>query len=201
MPPKTPYEIVGGVNRKEGWAIDIAWKINEPLVNKLISRFLGQTPFNQDLAADALEILVKTKDHLPSLDHIRRFLNQVTINICRDQRKKMNTRENHEGSLIYHFRSMENDDIEIAEATAHQQMLIRLKIAQIPGKSGQVFYLQHIEKLSEPEIAQRLGISQKTVMNHLSAANKFLRIDRQDTRRRYAYPLIILLLIYLYESF
>ena len=200
MTPKTPHEIVGGVNRKEGWAIEMAWKFNEALVNKLISRFLGQTPFNQDLAADALEILVKTKDHLPSLDHIKRFLNQVTINICRDQRKKMNTQENHEGSLIYHFRSMEEDDIEISEATAYQQMLIRRKIAKIPGKSGLVFHLQFIEKLSESEIAQQLNISEKTVLNHLSTAYKFLRMDRQDTSRRYAYPLIILLLIYLYET-
>ncbi len=182
MTPKTPYEIVGGVNRKEGWAIEMAWKINEPLVNKLISRFLGQTPFNQDLAADALEILVKTKKHLPSLDHISRFLNQVTLNICRDQRKKMNTRENHEGSLIYHFRSMENDDIEIAEAMAHQQMLIHQKIAQIPGKSGRIFHMHFIGNLSEAEIAHQLGMSEKTVINHLSAANKFLRMNRMEKR-------------------
>jgi RNA polymerase sigma factor (sigma-70 family) len=200
MTPKTPHEIVGGVNRKEGWAIDMVWKINEALVNKLISSFLGHTAFNQDLARDVLEILVTTKDHLPSLDHIRRFLNQVTINICRDQRKKMNTRENHEGSLIYHFRTMEEDDIEIAEATAYQQMLIRRKIAKIPGKSGRVFHLQFIEKLSESEIALQLNISEKTVSNHLSAAYTFLRMDRKETQRRYAYPLIILLIIYLYET-
>jgi RNA polymerase sigma-70 factor (ECF subfamily) len=95
---------------------------------------------------------------------------------------------------------MEEDDIEIAEATAYQQMLIRQKIAKIPGKSGRVFYMQFIEKLSESEIALQLNISEKTVMNHLSAANTFLRLDREETRRRYAYPLIILLLIYLYES-
>jgi RNA polymerase sigma factor (sigma-70 family) len=200
MTPKTPYEIVGGVNRKEGWAIELAWKMYESSLNKLISRFLGQTPFNQDLAADALEILVKTKKYLPSLDHISRFLNQVTLNLCRDQRKKINTREHHEGSLIYHFRSMENDDIEIAEAMAHQQMLIRRKIAQIPGKSGRVFYLHFIGNLSEPEIAHRMNMSEKTVMNHLSAASKFLRMKRQETLRPYVYPVIILLLIYLYET-
>ena len=200
MPPKTPQEIVGGVNRKEGWAIELVWKYNEVLVNKLISRFLGQTPFNQDLARDVLEILVTTKDHLPSLDHIRRFLNQTTINLCQDHRKKMNRHENHEGRLIYHYRSMEEDDIEIAEATAYQQMQIRKKIAKIPGKSGLVFHLQYIEKLSESEIALQLNISEKTVLNHLSAAYTFLRMDRKETQRRYAYPLIILLLIYLYET-
>ena len=200
MPPKTPYEITGGVNRKEGWALEMAWKMNEPLVNKLISRFLGQTPFNQDLAADALEILVNTDDHLPSLDDISRFLNRVTINICRDHRKKMNTQEDHEGRVVYHFRSMENDDIEIAEATAYQQMLIRQKIARIPGKCGRVCYMHWIKKKSKSEIAQLMDMSENTVLNHLSDGRKFLKLNRQEIRRRYAYPVIILFLIYLYET-
>ena len=197
----SPHKIVGGLNRKEDWAIEYIWKSNEALVNKLISQFLGQTPFNQDLAADVLEILLNQNKHFKSLNEVTRFLNGTTINICRDEQKKRKTEENHQGRLVYHMRSMEEDDIEIAEAAAHQQMLIRMQIARIPGKSGQVFYLQYIEKLSEPEIAQRLGIAKKTVINHLSAANKFLRMDRQDTRRRFAYSLIILLLIYLYERF
>jgi RNA polymerase sigma factor (sigma-70 family) len=199
MTPKTPHEIVGGVNRKEGWAINMVWKENAPSVNKLISRIMGQTPFNQDLAADVLEVLISTEDHLPGLNHIRRFLNKVTINICLDERKKMNTHGDHEGRLVYHFRSMEKNDIEIAEALAYQQLLIRQKIARIPGKSGRVFQMQFIEKLSNSEIALQLNISEKTVLNHLSEAYKFLKMDRQETRRRYAYTLIILLLIYLYE--
>jgi DNA-directed RNA polymerase specialized sigma24 family protein len=201
MTPKTPYEIAGGVNRKEGWALEIAWKMNAPMVNKLISRIIGQTAFNQDLAADVLEILVATEDHLPGLDHITRFLNNVTINVCRDQLKKMDTQENHEDRLIYHLRAMENDDLEIAEADAYKDLLIRQKIARIPGKSGQVFYKYWIEKMTEPEIARQMDMSEKTVMNHLSAGHSFLKMSRQETRRRYAYPLIILLLIYLYETF
>jgi len=200
MPPKTPQEIVGGVNRKEGWAITLVWKYNEVLVNKLISRFLGQTPFNQDIAADALAALIQTEDHIPSMDQIRRFLNQTTIKICQAYRKKMNTQEDHEDRLIYHYRSMEEDDIEIAEAMAYQQMLIRIEVAKIPGKCGHVCYLHHVKKLSGDKIARQLGMSEKTVGNHLSDGKKFLKMNRQNTRRHFEYPLIILILIYLYEN-
>jgi len=200
MPPKTPTEITGGVNRKEWDALEIAWKMNSPLVNKLISQFLGQTPFNQDLANDVFDVLVTTKDHLLSLNDISRFLNEVTKNVCRDHRKKMATREAHEGRVIYHFRSMENDDFEIAEATAYNQMLIRNKIAQIPGKCGKVCHMHWIQKLSKEEIALQLGIEVKTVENNLSSGITFLKINRQQPHRNFSYPLIIFLIIYLYEK-
>ncbi|MEO6963325.1 MAG: sigma factor-like helix-turn-helix DNA-binding protein, partial [Puia sp.] len=89
----------------------------------------------------------------------------------------------------------------IAEAMAHQQMLIRLQIARIPGKSGQVFHMLFIRKLGEAEIARQLGISEKTVRNLMSGAFRFLKIHSGNSLRRYAYPIIILLLIYFYENF
>jgi DNA-directed RNA polymerase specialized sigma24 family protein len=198
MPPKTPIQITGGVNRKEWDDLQLVWKENAALVNKLISQFLGQTPFNQDLAMDVFEVLLTTEDHLPSQDHIRRFLNKT--NICRDHRKKMATREAHEGRVIYHFRSMENDDIEIAEATAYNQMLIRNKIAQIPGKCGKVCHMHWIQKLSKDEIALQMVMSESTVDNHLSAGRKFLKMMKKEPHRNFAYPFIIFLLIYLHEK-
>ena len=199
-PAQPPHTIVGGFNRKEDWAITLIWKSNDALVNKLVSRLMGQTPFNQDLVADVFDILLHHPGHFKSLNDISRFLNNTAINVCRGELKKRQMQEKHEGRLMYHYHSMEEDDIEIAEAMAHQQMLLRLRIARIPGKSGQVFHMQFIQQLSDTEIAQQLGIAEKTVSNHLSAAIKFLKMDAGINRRRYAYPLIILLLIYLYEN-
>jgi RNA polymerase sigma-70 factor (ECF subfamily) len=192
--------IVGGFNRREDWAIAQIWKSNDALVNKLVGRLLGNTPFNQDLVADVFVILLNHPGHFKSLNAINRFLNNTAINVCRNELKKREVQVKHEGRLIYHYHSQEEDDIEIAEAMAYQQMLIRLQIARIPGKSGQVFHMQFIQKLSEAEIAQRLGISEKTVSNHLSAAFKFLKMDGRVNRRRYAYPFLLFLLIYLYET-
>ena len=146
------------------------------------------------------EVLLTTEDHLTSQDDIRRFLNTTTINICRDHRKKMTTREAHEGRVIYHFRSMENDDIEIAEATAYNQRLIRNKIAQIPGKCGKVCHMHWIQKISREEIAVQMNMSEKTVDNHLSDGITFLKMMRKEPHRNFAYPLIIFLLMYLYEK-
>lgn len=198
--PPTPPQIAGGVNRKEWESLQIAWKMNAPLVNKLISQFLGQTPFNRDLAMDVFEVLITTDDHLPSLNDITRFLNNVTKNKCLEHRRKMTIQETHEGRVIYHMRSMENDDIEIAESTAYNQMLIRDRIAQIPGQPGKVCHMHWIQNLSKEEIALQLGIEVKTVENNLSSGMAFLKINRQQPHRNFSYPIIIFLLIYLYEK-
>jgi RNA polymerase sigma factor (sigma-70 family) len=180
--------------------MDQAWKANATLVNKIISDMVGQTPFNQDLASDVLEALVSTDRHFKCEDDIRRFLNNTTINICQDARKKNQTRLNHEGRVIYHFRSMEQDDIEIAEASAYLQLLIRRQIAKIPGKAGKVLSMHIFDNLSVEEIAIRLGNSERTIENLLSEARAFLKLNKKEIKRFYAYPLIIFILIYLYES-
>jgi RNA polymerase sigma-70 factor (ECF subfamily) len=201
MSTPPPYHITASFRRKEAWAIELVWKSNEVMVNKLIKQLIGRTAFNQDLAANVMEALLNYKGPLLSMDGIRRFLDQVTRNKCLDFRKKNQTRDEHEDSLIYHYRSMETDEIEIAEAIAHQQMLIQEQIARIPGKGGEVFHLFYIRKLSKSEIAQTMGISEKTVSNHMSDALKFLKMNVQEGRGSYAYPIFLILLMYVYESF
>jgi RNA polymerase sigma factor (sigma-70 family) len=200
MSENLEHSIAYGVNQKMGKYIELAWKSNAALVNKLISQMMGQTPFNEDLAADVLVALLVTDRHFKSEDDITRFLDSTTINICRDAQKRNRTREDHEGRVIYHFRSMEQDDIEIAEAAAYQQKLIRLQIAKIPGKAGRVMSLHLFDKLSAQDIAARLGNSERTIDNLLSEARAFLKMNKDDIKRHFAYPLIIFILIYLYES-
>lgn len=47
---------------------------------------------------------------------------------------------------------------------------------QLPKRCHEIFYLSRIEHLSNQDIAERLGVSKKTVENQLTAALKHLRI-------------------------
>ncbi len=53
--------------------------------------------------------------------------------------------------------------------------LINLFIAAIPEKRRTIFLMHYTEGLSTKEIAERLGISQKTVQNQLNTASQALR--------------------------
>ena len=79
----------------------------------------------------------------------------------------------------YHLERMES--IRFANTTEDHLDFSELRealnnsLAQLPEKCRQVFELSRFEQLSHQEIAQKLGISQKTVANHINRALKQLR--------------------------
>ncbi|MNL33690.1 RNA polymerase sigma factor [compost metagenome] len=52
---------------------------------------------------------------------------------------------------------------------------IRNLADQLPGKYGEIFRLSRYEQLSNKEIAQQMGISEKTVENQMTIALKKLK--------------------------
>lgn len=67
---------------------------------------------------------------------------------------------------------------------------IALEISQLPDKCRSVYKLSRVEYKSNKEIASHLGISEKTVENHITTALKKIRIGLT-----HHYVLIILLLL------
>jgi RNA polymerase sigma factor (sigma-70 family) len=67
---------------------------------------------------------------------------------------------------------------------------IALEVSQLPDKCRSVYELSRIEHKSNKEIASHLGISEKTVENHLTKALKRLKLGLD-----HYYILITLLLL------
>jgi len=49
-------------------------------------------------------------------------------------------------------------------------------IAALPAKRRQIFLMHYIEDLSTRDIAERIGVSRKTVQNQLNTASQSLRV-------------------------
>ena len=89
---------------------------------------------------------------------------------------------------IAHFETtFEQDAIELAEL----QEKIDRTIDELPVKLKKVFLLSRFEELKYREIAEKLGISQKTVEAQMSKALKILREKLKD------YLIIIILMLFL----
>ncbi len=58
--------------------------------------------------------------------------------------------------------------------------LIEARIDELPGKCREIFLLSRKEQLSNREIAERLGVSIKTVENQITIAIRRLRSDLGD---------------------
>jgi len=65
-------------------------------------------------------------------------------------------------------------DSRLREAELQQQLDTYLN--QLPKRCHEIFYMSRIEHLSNHDIAERLGVSKKTVENQLTAALKHLRV-------------------------
>lgn len=98
------------------------------------------------------------------------------MNYIRDQKK-------FDGNAQEHIEVMEKaDDQDIEQKMAETELegRINLAIQSLPEKCREVFQLNRIEGLKYKEIAEKLGISIKTVENQVSKALKVLRENLAD---------------------
>lgn len=109
------------------------------------------------------------------------------MNYIRDQKK-------FDGNASEHIEVLNKiDDHDIEEKMAETELENRINgaIQTLPEKCREVFQLNRIEGLKYREIAEKLGISIKTVENQVSKALKVLRENLSD----YAKVLIIIQLL------
>ena len=90
--------------------------------------------------------------------------------------QKETYRKNYESFLIYHQFDMDNST-EDTIALNELKRSINERVQSLPEKCKAVFELSRKEHRSNKEIAFYMGISEKTVENHLTKALKTLRIS------------------------
>lgn len=117
---------------------------------------------------------------------IRAFLFRVARNLALDQlktrrtRRRLLSRHEFEGAK----RPARPDEVLRGEGITHE---VQRAIQALPDRRREVFALTYLQGLSYGEVAEVMGISRKTVQNHVSAALAQLRIglrplldDRRD---------------------
>ncbi len=111
--------------------------------------------------------------HLPDIENINAWLYRLTLN----QSISMLRKESRWISVTKGITDMELDIADPGpESEYDQETIDRLNkaIGELPPRCRHVLYLAKIEKVPYKEIAQILGISVKTVSNHITYAMKRL---------------------------
>ncbi|MFK7982758.1 MAG: RNA polymerase sigma-70 factor [Saprospiraceae bacterium] len=72
----------------------------------------------------------------------------------------------------------------VEDTINYKELMIALEkaIQNLPPKTGEIYRLSRYNYLSGKEIAERMGLSEKSVEYHISQALKFLRLELQDYR-------------------
>ncbi|KAB7733030.1 RNA polymerase sigma-70 factor [Rudanella paleaurantiibacter] len=110
---------------------------------------------------------------------LKAYLFRSVHNRCLNRIKHLSIREEHRQHVTH---VGEAPSLSPVDALAGQELSERIDEAmkQLPEQCRRVFYLSRFEELRYGEIAERLGISVKTVENQIGKALRILRLELAD---------------------
>ena len=154
----------------DGKAFAALFRIWYPKVKVFLVRFINDEKVAEDLTQD---IFIRIWTFGPSLTEIRKFdtylfrmTRNAALNYLRDRKGNLNVMDL---SLM--------DDVGIEELYYRQEkiLIMRMLVEKMPPQRQKVFKLSRMNGFSNDKIAEILGISKKTVENHLTDALRTLR--------------------------
>jgi RNA polymerase sigma factor (sigma-70 family) len=137
-----------------------------PELVRFVTRLVGDSAMAEDLAQEAGMRLLAEARRGP-VEHPRAFLFHVATNLARDHLRRRVVADTHARTLMEPEPAVGADVVasareEVARASA--------AIARLPKRPREVLLLARVQGLSQKEIAAKLGVTPKTVENHLTRA-------------------------------
>jgi len=154
---------------------------------KLLGIALNYLPAKEDaeeVVQDVFLKLWKKKDYLKIESNITGYLYKMTRNACLDVLKHKRNVIHIESYGVYkenilNYNALANDAASnIIEKELEK--IIEESIAKLPEKCRKVFIKSRYHRLNHKEISQDMSISTKTVENHITKANKLLKVSLRE---------------------
>jgi RNA polymerase sigma factor (sigma-70 family) len=136
-----------------------------PALVRYLETLLGDRAAAEDAAQDAgMRFLAAVQAQ--TLREPRAFLYHIATNLARDQLRRRMTRQRAERELMLASAETQGSD---AVASAREELeRVQRALESMPPRPREVIQLARIEGYSHREIAEKLGITPKTVENHLT---------------------------------
>jgi RNA polymerase sigma-70 factor (ECF subfamily) len=129
----------------------------------------------EDIAQETFLRVWKTREAIQPNKSFFSLIARISTNLCYDHFRHMEVRHRHEDT-ISEFGKLQFDDPEaVTLATILQEEIQKVVNDKLPDKCRNIFILSRIEGKSNPEIAELLDLSVRTVENQIYRALKVLR--------------------------
>jgi len=161
----------------------------------LALRYVEQNEVAEEIVHDTFLKIWKKAEELTVQYSLIGYLCKAVVNSSLNHIKK---RKVEQAKQVSYLKVLPDQEAEDEETERQEKMLSELEKAMdvLPPKCKEVMLLSRFGKLKQQEIAEQLGISVKTVKNHLTYGFQKLRIELQKQQQTYL-TLLILLHIYL----
>lgn len=163
-------------------------------------KYVQNIPVAEELVQDVFLRIWEDQDALLEIKSVKAYLYRSVVNSSINYINRQKSIEKH------HLQISENistEDVDLQDA--HNELIVLLydEIALLPEKCRRVFKMSRLEGMKYRDIANQLGISEKTVENHMGNALKTLRsrileqaIDVNTGENRYKYFSLLSMFLY-----
>jgi RNA polymerase sigma-70 factor (ECF subfamily) len=129
----------------------------------------------EDIAQETFLRVWRTRETIQPNKSFFSLIARISTNLCYDYFRHMEVRHRHEDSIPEFGKSHFDDPEAVNLATILQEEIQRVVNEKLPDKCRNIFILSRIEGKSNPEIAELLGLSVRTVENQIYRALKVLK--------------------------
>lgn len=129
----------------------------------------------QDITSDSFIKLYNRRSQFESLGNIEAFLKITVRNACFDHLRHIKVKTQRQEELIRELSREVEPDFDWVEIQEQYMQLIYAAVEKLPEKMKVIFLLSFEEGLKPAQIADRLGVTARTVTNQKFNAIQILR--------------------------
>ena len=186
MQPLSLKQVIHGFNRHEKNAIRwVGTHTYYPYISGFVEKLSGVTPDTADLVEEVFAKLLEYPRYFDKVQKIKRFLYSTAKNICLNYNKHRQIVNSKSEEVARYYQGIEEDTLKAAEVSALSRDMYFNAIDNIPAKLKEIFRLYFDRDLSNREIAEKLGVSEKTVANRKSVALKAFKAEVLKRRDKF----------------
>jgi RNA polymerase sigma-70 factor (ECF subfamily) len=146
-----------------------------PLLLTDIYRLIPDESTCEDLAQELFVDLWNKREHIDIHTSLRAYLRRAAVNKSLNFIKSQKRFQFDDSDILTKMADSSEQEMHTRETQENLETVLHAAIDTLPEKCRLVFNLSRFEQLSHKEIAEKLGISVKTIENQITKAMKVLR--------------------------
>jgi RNA polymerase sigma factor (sigma-70 family) len=168
--------VIYGFNRKEPAAITWIYETYHRDVLSIVRKSTDGSPDAEDLVADIFYKLIKHPGRFERLKKIEYFLYKTAKNTCLDYLKHQLVKKLKSDEVEKYYQDINERELETADIREKFDQLMQIASAELSSPCKQIIQLSYAQGLGNREIAEKLGLSEKTIANLKTLAMKTLKL-------------------------
>jgi RNA polymerase sigma-70 factor (ECF subfamily) len=132
----------------------------------------------EEVVQNAFYKLWEQKEKMEQIQSISAYLNRMVYNDCMNYLKHQKVKATHQAFTMHHISDISDDGIE--KRTLEFEHRLDTALNEMPEQCRTIFQMSRFEDMKYREIAEKMGLSVKTIENQMGKALRLMKIKLAD---------------------